>query len=70
MAWERRFEEKNGRKPSSSEQTEAVRTCYRNCRKIQAYFKAKLQKKAAVAELAAEAAERPEENQGTYSESS
>ena len=60
MAWERRFEEKHGRRPSSSEQTEAVRTCYRNCRKIQAYFKAKSHKKAAiVAET-----ERPQEKQG------
>ena len=64
VAWERRFEEKNGRRPSSSEQTEAVRTCYRNCRKIQAYFKAKSQKKAAVAaEPAAEEPERPGEKQ-------
>ena len=31
VAWERRFEEKNGgRKPSAAEQTEAVRTCYRD----------------------------------------
>ena len=60
MAWERRFEEKHGRRPSSSEQTEAVRTCYRNCRKIQAYFKAKSQKRAA----AAAETGRPQEKQG------
>ena len=29
VAWEGRFAEKNGRKPSTSDQTEAVKTCYR-----------------------------------------
>jgi hypothetical protein len=46
VSWEAAFEVKNGRKAAKDEQTETVQRCYRNCKKISAYFKVKSQRKA------------------------